>query len=302
VSGGVDSSYVAYLAHSFGLRTLCVHFDSGWNTEFAVRNIENILKSLKFDLITHVVEWNEMRDLQVAFFRAGVANCDTPTDHAIPGVLNRVAQRFGIKTILSGSNASTESILPLSWAYHPNDHKQLTDIHRKHGSVKLANYPLINFWQNYLIFPHYHKIETFKILNYIHYDKSDAKKTIMRELAWTDYGGKHEESVFTRFFQQYYLPTRFGFDKRRPHLASLVLSDQMSREEALSQLELPPYQQQLIAFDIEFIAKKLSMSVDELNGLIASPGVHHSAYRSLEPVFGAGLALKRSLRKFGLLG
>lgn len=301
VSGGVDSSYVAHLAGQHGLRALCVHFDSGWNTEFAVRNIENLLRSLDFDLWTHVVEWAEMRDLQVAFFRSGVANCDTPTDHAIPGVLNRVARRFGIRTILSGSNASTESILPLSWAYHPNDHWQLLDVHRRFGSVKLDSYPLIDFWQNYFIYPHYHDIKTFKILNYIHYDKAEAKEAIKKELHWTDYGGKHEESVFTRFFQQYYLPTRFGFDKRRPHLASLILSGQITREEALDQLRLPPYNQQQIEFDLEFIAKKLDMSVAELEALIAKPGVHHRAYRSLEPFFDLGIAAKRKLRQFGIL-
>jgi N-acetyl sugar amidotransferase len=301
VSGGVDSSYVAYLASKFGLRALCVHFDSGWNTEFAVRNVESILRTLDFDLWTHVVEWDEMRDLQVAFFRSGVANCDTPTDHAIPGVLNRVARRFGVKTILSGSNASTESILPLSWAYHPNDHWQLLDIHRRFGSVKLRTYPLIDFWRNYFLYPHVHGVRTFKILNYLRYDKLEAKETIKRELGWTDYGGKHEESVFTRFFQQYYLPTRFGIDKRKAHLASLVLSGQMNRQQALDELLLPSYSVQQIEFDIEFIAKKLSMSVDELTKLIGEPGVHHRTYRSLEPFFDVGIAGKRMLRRLGAI-
>jgi N-acetyl sugar amidotransferase len=301
VSGGVDSSYVAYLAGKFGLRALCVHFDSGWNTEFAVRNVESILRTLDFDLWTHVVEWDEMRDLQVAFFRSGVANCDTPTDHAIPGVLNRVARRFGVKTILSGSNASTESILPLSWAYHPNDHWQLLDIHRRFGSVKLRTYPLIDFWRNYFVYPHVHGVRTFKILNYLRYDKLEAKETIKRELGWTDYGGKHEESVFTRFFQQYYLPTRFGIDKRKAHLASLVLSGQMNRQQALDELLLPSYSIQQIEFDIEFIAKKLSMSVDELTKLIGEPGVHHRTYRSLEPFFDVGIAGKRMLRRLGAI-
>ncbi|WP_449257023.1 N-acetyl sugar amidotransferase [Bosea sp. (in: a-proteobacteria)] len=300
VSGGVDSSYVAYLAHRHGLRALCVHFDSGWNTEFAVRNIENILRSLDYDLWTHVVEWAEMRDLQVAFFRSGLPNCDTPTDHAIPGVLNRVARRFGIRTILSGSNASTESILPLSWAYHANDHRQLLDVHRRFGSVKLNTYPLIDFWQNYLIYPHYHKIRTFKILNYVSYNKREAKETIKSNLGWTDYGGKHEESIFTRFFQQYYLPARFGFDKRKPHLASLILSGQMTRDEALDELQLPPYNKQQVEFDLEFIAKKLAMSLDELKSLIEEPGVHHRSYRSLEPFFEIGVSVKRKLRHIGM--
>lgn len=300
VSGGVDSSYVAYLAHQHGLRALCVHFDSGWNTEFAVRNIENILRSLDYDLWTHVVEWAEMRDLQVAFFRSGLANCDTPTDHAIPGVLNRVARRFGIRTILSGSNASTESILPLSWAYHPNDHWQLIDVHRQFGSSKIETYPLIDFWHNYLIYPHFHKIRTLKILNYIDYNKSKAKETIKTELGWTDYGGKHEESIFTRFFQQYYLPTRFGFDKRKPHLASLILSNQMTRPDALEEIKLPPYNKQQIEFDIEFIAKKLDITTEELNDIIKTPGIHHRSYKSLEPFFEIGVSIKRRLRQFGI--
>jgi N-acetyl sugar amidotransferase len=295
LSGGVDSSYVAYSAKRLGLRPLAVHFDSGWNSELAVSNIENIVKRLGIDLHTHVVDWEEMRDLQLAFFKASVANCDTPTDHAFPAVLYREAARHGIKYILSGTNYATEFILPSAWGYSSSDKRQLMDISRKFGKVRLKEYPRIGFFAQYLWYPYVRGIKTVRLLNYLPYDKQQAKKTIAAELGWRDYGGKHYESVFTRFFQGYYLPVKFGYDKRRAHLASLINSGQMSREEALAELEHPTYGAAQQQEDKEFVAKKLGLKPQELDAIFALPNRHYSEYKSNDWLLKTALRLKRKV-------
>ena len=295
LSGGVDSSYVAYMAKKMGLRPLAVHFDSGWNSELAVNNIENIVKKLNIDLHTHVVDWEEMRDLQLAFFKASVANCDIPTDHAFPAILYREAAKHGIKYILSGSNYATEFILPSSWGYQSGDLRHLKDIHKKFGSRRLKNYPTIGFFSQYVWYPYIRGIKTFKLLNFIPYNKFEAKKIIINELGWRDYGGKHYESVFTRFFQGYYLPTKFGYDKRRAHLSSLINSGQLSRDEALAELDNPTYDLQLQSEDKAFVAKKLGVSVTELDEIFKRPNKEYSEYASYAKLFEIGLKIKRKL-------
>lgn len=295
LSGGVDSSYVAYTAKKLGLRPLAVHFDSGWNSELAVSNIENIVKRLGIDLHTHVVDWEEMRDLQLAFFKASVANCDTPTDHAFPAVLYREAARHGIKYILSGTNYATEFILPPAWGYSSSDKRQLMDISRKFGKVRLRHYPRIGFFAQYLWYPYVRGIKTVRLLNYLPYNKNEAKKIITAELGWRDYGGKHYESVFTRFFQGYYLPVKFGYDKRRAHLASLINSGQMTREEALQELANPTYDAALQQQDKEFVAKKLGVRPQELDAIFAQPNRHYSDYKSNDWLLKTALKLKRAV-------
>lgn len=295
LSGGVDSSYVAYTAKKLGLRPLAVHFDSGWNSELAVNNIENIVTKLGIDLYTHVVEWEEMRDLQLAFFKASVANCDTPTDHAFPAVLYREAARHGIKFLLSGTNYATEFILPPAWGYSSSDKRQLMDISRRFGRVKLQQYPRIGFFAQYMWYPYVRRIKTVRLLNYLPYNKNEAKKTIAAELGWRDYGGKHYESVFTRFFQGYYLPVKFGFDKRRAHLASLINSGQMTREAALEELSHPTYDSALQQQDKEFVAKKLGVHTEELNALFAQPNRQYSDYKSNDWLLKTALKIKRAV-------
>ncbi|HEX7892064.1 MAG TPA: N-acetyl sugar amidotransferase [Ramlibacter sp.] len=295
LSGGVDSSYVAHLAHKMGLRPLAVHFDSGWNSELAVNNIENIVKKLGVDLHTHVVDWEEMRDLQLAFFKASVANCDTPTDHAFPAVLYREAARHGIKHILSGTNYATEFILPSAWGYSSSDKRQLMDISRKFGKQRLRQYPTIGFFAQYAWYPYVRGIKTVRLLNYVPYDKAQAKQTIASELGWRDYGGKHYESVFTRFFQGYYLPVKFGYDKRRAHLATLINSGQMTREEALAELAHPTYDAALQQQDKEFVAKKLGVRPQELDAIFAQPNRHYSEYKSNDWLLKTALRLKRAV-------
>ena len=278
VSGGVDSSYLAAQAVRLGLRPLAVHFDSGWNSELAVDNIHNLVTRLGLDLYTHVVDWREMKDLQLSFFKASVANADTPTDHAFSWVAYTQAAKYGIKYILSGSNFATESILPESWGYDSGDVKQVKAIQKRFGTVKLKTYPLMGLVKRNLWYPDIRRIRTAPLLNYMPYVYTDAKRAIADELGWRDYGGKHYESVFTRYFQGYYLPHKFGFDKRLAHYSSLILSGQMSRDEALALMETSNYPDELRIQDHEFIAKKLGVSVSELEAIYARPPVDYSAY------------------------
>jgi N-acetyl sugar amidotransferase len=278
ISGGVDSTYLAYTAVKMGLRPLAVHFDSGWNSELAVNNIENLVKKLGIDLYTDVVDWREMKDLQLSFFKAGVPNCDIPTDHAFGAVAFRQAAKYGIKYVLSGSNLVSESILPVAWGYDSADSRHLKAIQRRFGTVKLKNYPVFGYYKRFLWYEIIKGVTTIAPLNYIPYSYKEAKETITRELGWRDYGGKHYESVFTRYFQGYYLPHKFGYDKRKAHWSSLILSGNMTRKEAHKGLETPTYDEALRKQDHEFIAKKLGVSTEELERIFDQPPVPHEAY------------------------
>lgn len=278
VSGGVDSTYLLLQAVRLGLRPLAVHFDSGWNSELAVGNIHNLVTSLGVDLYTHVADWREMRDLQLSFLKASVANADTPTDHAFTWVAYSQAARYGVKYILSGSNYASESILPEAWGYNADDARHVRGIQRKFGKVRLKTYPVMGLFRRHIWYPLIRGVKTVKPLNYMPYFYSDAKKDIAESVGWRDYGGKHYESVFTRYFQGYYLPHKFGFDKRLAHYSSLILSDQMSRTEALSLMESANYPEDLRKQDHEFIAKKLGISPAALDQLCDAEGVDFSKY------------------------
>jgi N-acetyl sugar amidotransferase len=304
ISGGVDSTYLALQAVKLGLRPLAVHFDSGWNSELAVDNIHNLVTRLGLDLYTHVVDWREMKDLQLAFFKASVANADTPTDHAFSWVAYTQAEKYGVKYILSGANFASESILPEGWGYDAGDASQLKGIQRRFGTVKLKTYPVMGLVKRNLWYPEVRRIRTAALLNYMPYVYKDAKKAITDELGWRDYGGKHYESVFTRYFQGYYLPRKFGFDKRLAHYSSLILSDQMTRDEALELLKKTNYPEDLRKQDHEFIAKKLGVSVTELEEIYALPPVDHTAYptETLWPMIKRlGAPAGRVARRMGLV-
>lgn len=293
VSGGVDSTYLIYKAVQLGLRPLAVHFDSGWNSELAVSNIENIVTKLGLDLYTDVVDWREMRDLQLSFFKASVPNCDIPTDHAFAQVAFSQAKKYGIKYILSGSNLASESILPQSWGYNSSDSRHVKGIQKRFGTVKLKTYPLLGLWKRHFWYETFLGIKTVAPLNYMPYIYKDAKAIITEELGWRDYGGKHYESVFTRYFQGYYLPMKFGFDKRLAHLSSLVLSGQITRDEALEQMESGNYPEDLRKQDHEFIAKKLGVSTAELEEIYARPPVDHMEYPNSKWLWDKTLVLAR---------
>jgi len=271
VSGGVDSTYVAYLVKErFGLRPLAVHLDNGWDAELAVNNVEQVLKRLDIDLYTYVLDWEEFKDLQVSFLKASIANAEIPTDHAIIAILFRTAAERNIPYIITGANIVTEAIMPDCWMYDNRDLRLIKAVHRKFGRVKLQAYPQISLLRfAYYIFVK--GIKYFPILNYVPYVKEDAKQMLSDELGWRDYGGKHYESIYTRFFQSYLLPRKFNIDKRRAHLSNLILSGQMTRDEALAEMEEPPCPSDQLEEDGEYVMKKLGLSYDEFLRIMAAP-------------------------------
>lgn len=276
MSGGVDSSYVAYLvAKKYGLRALAVHLDNGWNTELAVANVERLVKTLGIDLITHVLDWNEFRDVQTSLIKSGISNIEIPTDHAIWAVLLRTAAKMKIPYVIAGNNVVTESIMPESWLYGSKDSRLIKGIHKRFGKIKLKSHPMLSAFDyvNYLLF---RRIRWVPILNYIDFNKADAKLLLMEELGWRDYGGKHYESVFTRFFHANYLPERFGFDLRKAYLSALVCSGQVSRQEALEELALSPASDEVLRRDREYVLKKLGLSEDEYEKILCeAPKTYH---------------------------
>lgn len=280
ISGGVDSTYVAYLAKKIlGLRPLAIHFDNGWNSELAVRNIEYCLKRLNIDLSTFVIDWEEFRDLQLSFIKASVHNLEIPTDHAINALLFETAAKHGIRYILSGSNVVTEAIMPASWGYDAKDWKHIRAIHRIFGTKKLKRYPHFSLLRlAYYVFVK--GIKFIPVLNYVSYNKPEVMTLLQKELDWKYYGGKHYESIYTRFFQGYILPAKYGVDKRRAHFATLINSGQMTREAALAELKTDPYPAELFQQDKEFVLKKLGLSIGEFDRLMADPVKSHAVYPS----------------------
>ncbi len=283
LSGGVDSSYLAYMLRTEypDLRILAIHVDGGWNSELAVHNIENIVKKLDIDLHTEVIDWEEMKDLQLAYFKSQLANQDVPQDHAFFATLYKVAvKNFGIQYFLSGGNLATESILPTAWGYNAMDGKQLKAVHKKFGTIKLKNFTVLSFFKHRIYYPYIKKFKIIRPLDYWPYIKNEAKQIIMEKLDWRDYGGKHHESRFTKFFQAHWLPTKFGYDKRRAHLSSLIVSGQISREEALKEMEEPLYDLKELEEDIEFLSKKMGLSVKEFKEIMEMPNKTFRDYPS----------------------
>lgn len=265
LSGGIDSAYLAHvLATRYQLRTLAIHVDGGWNTEASVHNIERIVRALGIDLHTEVIEWSEMRDVQRAFLRSGVINQDIPQDHAFFVSLYRLADRFGIRTFLSGVNFATECVAQ-SGAGHPSmDGRHLRAVHKRFGDHVLRRFPVMTI-PEYLYRTRVRRIlKVEKPLNFLSFSKAEAVQQLREAYGWTDYGTKHAESRFTKFYQQIYLPRRFGFDKRRLHLSSLIVTGQMTREEACAELANPETTPEQAYFDLVFVAKKLDIPAAEV--------------------------------------
>lgn len=284
VSGGADSSYVTYLAHQLGLRPLAVHFDNGWNSELAVDNIKTLLSKLDLDLVTYVVDWDEFCDLQKSFLRASVPNAEIPTDHAINAVLWDVAHKHGLRYILNGSNLETEGIMPLAWTYTALDYYHLQAIHRQFGSRALKTFPRLGLFK-FLFYVFVCRIRFVNLLNYIRYEKAQAVSELERECNWRPYPQKHYESVWTRFYQGVYLVEKFGFDKRRPHYATLVNSGQMPREEALARLQAENYPADLAAQDRDFVLKKFGLGDADYAALLAIAPKRHLDYPNLAAIY-----------------
>ena len=278
LSGGVDSSYLAIILKKFGLRALAVHVDAGWNSELAVHNIEKVVKFCEFDLYTHVMDWQEIQDLQLAYFKSGVANQDVVQDHAFFASLYRFAVKHKIRHVMSGGNIATESVEPVAWEHTAMDSINLRAIHRRFGRKRLKNYRTISLFEYYFYFPFIRKMVVSRPLNFLPYNKSKALETLKKTVDYKPYGRKHSESRFTRFYQDHYLPTKFRIDKRRSHNSSLILSGEITREQALSDLSEPLYDPVQLSEDKLYISKKLGISLKEFNQYLSEPGRSYRDY------------------------
>lgn len=286
VSGGVDSTYTAYLVKQLGLRPLAIHLDNGWNSEQAVRNIERTLQALNIDLHTHVLDWDEFRDLQIAFLRGSTPDGEIPTDHAIAALLYSEAARNGVKYIINGRNIVTEAVAPRAWAQGHGDWKYIRSVHSRFGTRKLRTYPHygIGALGYYILVK---RLKVVSILDYVSYVKTDVMTLIREKLGWEYYGGKHYESIYTRFFQGYILPTKFNIDKRKAHLSTLVCSGQLTRDQALAELQAPIYPEGLLEQDRRFVLKKLELSEAEFQKIMTLPTKSFWDYPSYKrsPIF-----------------
>ena len=279
LSGGVDSTYVAWLVKHHGLRPLAVHLDNGWNSELAVKNIENIISKLNIDLYTLVVNWQEFKDIQMSYLKASVVDIEVVSDHAIFATMYKLAKEKSIGYIISGTNIVTEHIMPPSWLYKKMDYANLKDIHSKYGTVKLKTYPTFDF-KKYVYYSSVLKLTPISILNYVPYNKKEIKEFITRELSWRDYGGKHYESVFTKFYQAYILPTKFKIDKRKAHLSTLICSGQITKQEALAELEKPLYEANELKADKEYVLKKFGLTEAQFEEIMKMPVRKHSEFKT----------------------
>jgi N-acetyl sugar amidotransferase len=297
MSGGVDSSYLTYLAkEEFGLRPLVFHVDAGWNSQVAVNNIERLVDGLGLDLYTEVIDWPEMRDLQLAFFRSGVSHIDTPQDHAFFATMYKFAEQYGVKYILTGANLSTECVRnPVEWMYYQSDSIQLRDIHRKFGTRPLQKYQVTSILWHKIVLPYIKGIKVVRPLNFVPYHKQDAINLLTSRFGWQPYPQKHFESRFTRFYESYWLPERFGYDVRRVQYSSLILTGQMTREDAIDKIKAPSYDAGTIGSEKEFVASKLGISVPELDDLMALPKRSYKDYRSQRQIYNIGSSAMKML-------
>ena len=295
VSGGIDSSYLTYVAKAqLGLRPLVFHVDAGWNSQIAVNNIEKLVDGLGLDLYTEVIDWPEMRDLQLAFFKSGVPHIDTPQDHAFFATMYNFAEQHRVKYILTGANLSTECIRnPIEWMYYQSDSVQLRDIHRRFGSRPLTTFPITSILRHKVYLRYIRRIRVVTPLNYVPYVKADAMRFLQEKFGWQPYPQKHFESRFTQFYESYWLPKKFGYDTRRVQYSSLILTKQMTRADAVEKLAQPAYDEATIAHDIEYVATKLGITSDELLGYLDAPNKSYRDYKSQETIYAVGAKVMR---------
>jgi N-acetyl sugar amidotransferase len=297
MSGGIDSSYLTYIAkEKMGLRPLVFHVDAGWNSQIAVNNIERIIDGLGLDLFTEVIDWEEMRDLQLAFFKSGVSHIDTPQDHAFFATMYKFASKHKVKYILTGANLSTECIRnPVEWMYYQSDSRQLLDIHLQFGTRPLKTFPVTSILWHKVWLPYFKGIQVVRPLNMVPYIKEEAKQLLMDRFGWQPYPQKHFESRFTKFYESYWLPKRFGYDVRRVQFSSLIVTGQMSRDEALELLEKSSYDEYTIGQEIEFVSNKLGISIQELNSYMALPVKTFKDYKNQRQLYDYGARVMRAM-------
>lgn len=293
VSGGVDSTFVAYQVKKLGLRPLAVHLDNGWDSEIAVANIHSALEKLGIELHTHVINWEEFRDIQLAFLKAGVVDCEIPSDHAIVSSVQNLAKRLGVRHTIWGYNATSETHLPVEWSQGHYDYGYIRDVHRQYGSGRVKTFPYLNFW-SYATGNKFNQLRT-NLLDLLDYNKSKAVEILAKELGWKKYGGKHHESIYTRWYQGWFLPVYWGYDKRRVHLSSLVCAGELTREEALEELAQPSYDSELQMEDVHYVMKKFGLNAEEFERLLRSPRHHYNDFKTYKRILN-GAAYRRSLK------
>lgn len=290
MSGGADSSYMLHLVvKEFGLRPLVFHVDGGWNSELAVKNIQVMIDKLELDLYTEVINWEEMKDFQLSFFKSGVPHLDIPQDHAFIATLYNFALKYNIKYILNGGNFSTECVRnPMEWLYYGTDMFQIQDIIKRFGTIPLKTYPFSSIFRHKIYLRYFKGITVVKPLNYLPYVKERAMEFLQQEYGWTPYPQKHFESRFTKFYEGYWLPKKFGYDTRKVQYSSLILTNQMQREEALERLKYPAIDDSEAVHDFEYIATKLGITVEELQGYFNAPNKSYKDYKNMESAFVIG--------------
>jgi len=295
ISGGVDSCYMAYKCKEIGLNPLLFHLDNGWNSEISARNIENVSNYLGFDLVTHVMPWEEFKDVQLAHLRASTPELETPTDIAILEHLHKVAVRHNIPFIIMGGNYISESILPKSWHYNPKDLVYSRHVHALFGEKKVKNFPSFTFWYEAyckLI----KRIKILYLLNYVNYNKHDSMTTL-KKIGWQEYGEKHHESIYTKVVQSYILPIKFNIDYRKATLSNKICSGEMKREDVLEILKLKPYNEHTIRGEIEYVCKKLEISVTEFDLIMERKPQTFESYKNEKQKLESIYALYRRFSK-----
>lgn len=301
LSGGVDSTFVAWHVRRLGLTPLAIHVDNGWDSPSAGRSIEKTVEKLGIELRNYVLDWEEFKDIQLSFLKASVPDVEIPTDHALAAVLYRVAAEEGIRYIISGANLVTEGIKPRSWTYGILDWRYIKDVHRSFGVTKLRKFPRLPL-RRYLYYAFVKKIRVIPLLNYVLYNRAKAIRVLQEEIGWVPYGDKHCESIYTRFVQCYILPRKFNIDKRRAHLSTLICSGQLSRDEALQQMERGAYpEESLLESDRQHVLKKLGLSEADFMELMQKETRTHQDYRTLQSLQHAILQAGRLARRLGLL-
>lgn len=277
LSGGMDSSFIAYLAMVNGLRPLIVHLDNGWDAELAVKNIENIIQRTGFDYYNYVVDWEEFKDMQLSYLKASVIDVEVVSDQAIVAIMHIAADRLGIRHILFGDNPKTERTMPKGWGFHKNDLANMLAIHRRFGTRKIKSYPLVGTidleW-----FRRIRRIKYVSLLHYTDHNVREMREILEKEFGWRDYRWKHGESVFTRFYQGYILPRKNNVDKRKAHLSDQILSGQITREEGLSRLSAPYYEDDGLQQDYDFAVRKFGLTPAEFEAILAKPPVAHESF------------------------
>jgi N-acetyl sugar amidotransferase len=290
MSGGIDSSYLTYIAkEKMGLRPLVFHVDAGWNSQIAVNNIERMIDKLNLDLVTEVIDWHEMRDLQLSFFKSGVSHVDAPQDHAFFATMYKYASKNNIKYILTGANFSSECIRnPLEWMYYQSDSRQIKAIQNQFGTLKLKKFPLTSIIWHKIWLPYIRGIKVVKPLDFVPFIKEEAQNYLINNFGWQAYSQKHFESRFTKFYESYWLPVRFGYDVRKVQFSSLILTGQMNREEAIERLKSPPFEEDSILNEINFIANKLGVTSNEINDYMNLPLKSYRDYKNLSSLYDLG--------------